>query len=460
MSETVAPTPAPFLPTAKLLVAALLSVALTAACDSAPRRPNVLLVTVDTLRADRLGTYGFAGARTPHLDAFAETATVFERAISASSRTAPSHASLFTSRWVRDHAIGYRNGSTRLRDEVTLAALLGEAGYETAAFVGNSMLHRRLGLDRGFALYDDRLPDAESNRPLMFERVAERTTLPAVEWLAAPRTQPYFLWVQYNDPHGPYTPPAGFAPAPETPSSPERSLPLLAEHHGRGGIPAYQAFEGERAPSRYRARYDGEIRYLDEWLGELLKAVEEYGGGRETVVVLTADHGESLGEEDVWFAHGIATTPNLVHVPLVLKAPGFEPGRVPFLVHHVDVLPTLLDLLGLPPLAGAAGTSLVPLLRGGEPLPERILFADTGNDVSAYRGDRFVRKSAVEGEGDASWRYSGNAWARDGSWAPDDVAPDLAEALRAYTVDRAEFAPAPPASRPTEERLRALGYLR
>lgn len=439
----------------------MLILMLVSACDRGPSLPNVLLVTVDTLRADRLGAYGFPGGSSPQLDQFAEGAVVFERAISASSRTAPSHASLFTSRWVRDHSIGYVNGGTRLGEEVTLAATLTAAGYDTAAFVGNSMLHRRIGLDLGFAEYDDDLPDAEANRPLVFERVAEQTTGRAVAWLARARSAPYFLWVQYNDPHGPYTPPPRWVPEPEVGgrSAEEPSLPLLAEHHGEGGIPAYQAFEGQRAPSAYRARYTGEIRYFDEWLGRLLRATDENAKGRETIVVFTADHGESLGEENVWFAHGLATTPNLVHVPLLLRARGLAPGRVDAFVHHVDVVPTLLELIGLAPREGAAGQSLVPLLRDGEPLPKRILFADTGNDVSAYRGAQFARKTLVEREDEVVWRFSGNTWEQDGSWTETVVAEDLTDSLRSHTEDRVPFVNAPPLRVSEKERLRVLGYL-
>jgi arylsulfatase A-like enzyme len=432
-----------------------------AGCAREPGRPNVLLVTVDTLRADQLGVYGFPGDSSPNIDALARGAVVFERALSASSRTAPSHASLFTSRWVRDHSIGYTNGATRLGDETTLAGLLSAAGYETAAFIGNSMLHRRLGLNSGFAYYDDRLPDAEANRPMLFERVAEKTTMPVVGWLAEPRSRPFFLWVQYNDPHGPYTPPAGYAASSplETEAATETQLPTLLGHDGHGGIPAYQVFGDERRPSQYRARYTGEIRYFDEWIGKLLLALEQHAGGRETIVVLTADHGESLGEDDVWFAHGTATTPNLVHVPLLLRAPGFAPRRVSTLVHHVDVLPTLLDLIGLPPLSGAAGVSLVPLLAGDGALPERTLFADTGNDVSAYRGTAFLRQNLELRDGEEVWSFSGHSWLPDGSWSDAPVSEDLKRALGDYDRDRAPPRAAPPMKADTQERLRALGYL-
>src|SRR5262245_27503137 len=132
---------------ARRVLPAFLTVALAAACGPtrAPSRPDILLVTIDTLRADHVGVYGAGARATPHLDALAAQGVVFLRALAASSRTAPAHATLFTSQWVRDHAIGYRNGATRLDDEITLAAILANEGYQTAAFVSNTMLQRRIG---------------------------------------------------------------------------------------------------------------------------------------------------------------------------------------------------------------------------------------------------------------------------------------------------------------------------
>lgn len=356
---------------------------------------------------------------------------------------------------MRDHSIGYTNGATRLGDETTLAALLADAGYDTAAFIGNSMLHRRLGLNRGFAHYDDRLPDSEANR-LRFERGAEKTTLPATRWLAAPRSSPFFLWVQYNDPHGPYTPPSGYAPSAAPVDG--TALPALREQHGVGGIPAYQVVGDERTPAQYQARYTGEIRYFDEWLGKLLYATERNANGRETVIVLTADHGESLGEDGIWFAHGNATTPNLVHVPLLLRAPNVAAARVSSLVHHVDVVPTLLDLIGLPPIPNAAGLSLLPLVREGKSLPERTLFSDVGNDVSAYRGDRFARLTLVEWNGETSWRLVTHQWKPDGSWAEAPAEENLEREVIEYTKHRVPTLQAPQLTPAAEAGLRALGY--
>jgi arylsulfatase len=444
----------------RIAAGSILAAILFAGCGEPAPMPNVLLVTADTLRPDYLGAYGFRGESSPSFDAYATRSVLFERAIAASSRTAPSHASLFTSRWVRDHSIGYRNGSTRLGDEPSLPELLAQAGYDTAAFIGNTMLRRRVGLDRGFSVFDDELPDSELNRDV-FERVAEKTTPRAVEWLARERDAPFFLWVQYNDPHGPYTPPAPYVePFAELDVGEGEPLPALEIQRGIGGIPAYQVIGTERNLSDYTARYAGEVRYFDAWFGRLLEAVETATGGRPLLVVVTADHGESLGEDGIYFSHGYATTPNLVHVPLLIHAPGISPRRIRTLVHHVDVLPTVLEWLGLPLPASIAGLSLVPLLTGADELPERTVFADVGAEVSAYRGDRFLR---VRLKGDLGGTRAGSPvayrWGRDGSWTPDSSAPDLLDHTLRYSTARAPMRKAEELESDDRKRLRALGYL-
>ncbi|MGH0030136.1 MAG: sulfatase [Myxococcota bacterium] len=445
-------------------------VALLAGCGpgpetapSGPPRADVLLVTLDTLRADHLGVHGAGADATPALDAWAQDAVVFERALAASSRTAPSHATLFTSRWVAGHAIGYRNGATRLANEATLAALLAAAGYETAAFVSNAMLRRRVGLDAGFAHYDDVLPDSETNRPV-FERVAGKTTRRAIAWLERPRRGPVprFLWVHYNDPHGPYTPPERWVRPPA--GEPETPLPLLAQQRGLGGIPAYQAFGDEREARQYRARYAGEIRYLDGSLGRLLAAAEEQAGAAGVVVAITADHGESLGEDGIWFSHGHGTAPNLAHVPLLLRADGLPATRVREPVHHVDLLPTLLEQVGLPVPPGARGVALGPVVRGEATLPaDRPLYVDVGAEVSVYRGDVFLRARFGKNVGAvAEGSREAFRWSDGASWQPladDALRAELSALAEAYDAEREtlRFADAP--SDQDESRLRALGYL-
>jgi arylsulfatase A-like enzyme len=418
-------------------------------------KPDVLLVVVDTLRADRLGAYGFPAAVSPHVDALAARGVVFERAIAAGTETAPSHASIMTSRWVSRHSIGTKNGTTRLDGEETLAARLRAEGFATGAFIGNMMLQRRIGLDAGFDAYDDELPEHEANRPHYFERTAAPTTERALAWLAAQRgDQPVFLWLHYQDPHGPYTPPAPFTAAfPELVQGDEAPLPLLGNNSGAGGIPAYQRVGDERQPSRYARRYAGEVAAFDDALGRLLGAFE--GRGRPAVILLTADHGESFGENARWFVHGHSVTPDQARVPLVLVAPGLAPGRRSELVHHVDVLPTVLEWVGAKPLSEADGLALGPLLRKHEPLPERSVFCESPEEQGAYRGDRFVRAgppAAAERNGTFRWQPG---------FAPERAEPDaaLGRELAAHGESRTPLRYHGALLSPAEvARLRALGY--
>ncbi len=429
-------------------------------CDgsSPPARPDLLLITLDTLRADHLGAYGAPAGSTPELDRLAERSVVFERMLAASSRTAPSHASIFSSRFARAHSVGFANGSTRLADGATLASRLAQAGYETAAFVSNSMLKRRIGLDQGFARYDDALPDSEANRPV-FERVAVKTTASALAWLAGPRAHPRFLWVHYNDPHGPYTPPPEFV-KPEVVSAPESALPELAIERGLGGIPAYQVIGGERGPGQYRARYAGEIRYLDASIARLVASFLASATDAGAVVAVTADHGEALGEEGLYFSHGFGTAPNLAHVPFILFADGLTPRRVAGLVHHVDILPTLLEAAGLPIPEGLDGVTLFGIARGeGSPPADRALFVDVGEEVSVYRGETFVRaRFGPDLGGVTSGSRRAHRWLSDQSWPVSAREPSLERLVDDYAGKRVPLLAAPPLAEEDAARLRALGY--
>jgi arylsulfatase len=425
-------------------------------------RPSILLVTYDTLRADHLGAYGYPEPVSPHFDALAERGVLYERAVAASSRTAPSHATIMTSRYVRDHSIGHRNGSTRLGDEETLARVLSQEGYATAAFVSNMMLNRRVGLDAGFEIFDDQLPDREYTRAV-YERLARGTTDRAVGWLLGVKP-PFFLWVHYNDPHGPYTPPRSFqrftgvAP-PGVPPGAE-PLPVLDQQRGWQGIPDYQALGSFRLPRQYRGLYAGEIRYVDENVGPLLEGAESAAGRGGLVALLTSDHGESLGETGFFFSHGHATTPDLCHVPLLLLAPDLEAGRASELVHHVDVMPTLLDLVGIAPPEESAGLALGRYWRTGEALPDRVVFADVGAEVSAYRADRFERRRLEGDLGDtAEGSRTAHRWPLDGAWTDAGDDPVIQEAIEAYLARETPLHWAPDFDASEEEGLRALGYL-
>jgi arylsulfatase len=430
---------------------------------SPPEPPNVLLITVDTLRADRLGVYGFPADTSPNIDRLGASGVVFERAIAASSKTAPSHATIMTSLYPRQHAIGHRNGDSALRDEPTLAESFRRAGYRTAAFVGNILLVKKLGFDRGFDLYDDDLPTPEINRPHVVERRADATTARAIEWIESARG-PFFLWVHYQDPHGPYTPPRElverFSVDPEVGGGPLR---VLSGNDDRGGIPSYQVLGELRDPAGYESRYAAEIFYADAAIGRLLAAVDR--SGPDALIALTADHGESLGEQGFYYQHTQSTSPEVARVPFILRAPVLQPERRSELVSHVDLMPTLLQLAGLDAPPRARGVALAPILNDAEPAPDRFVFCDNGNEVSAYRGTGFIQMRGTRrawakpgqkpGERLRSSRFG---WKDVGRWGPSLRQPPVPEPVLAYTRSAVPMNELTPPSAEELERLRALGY--
>jgi arylsulfatase A-like enzyme len=294
-----------------------------------PKPRDVLLITIDTARADRFSHIGEAGPGTPRIDALADEGAGFSNAISPVPLTLPAHASLLTGRQPPSHTVR-DNGAYRLPEiETTLAEVLAEAGFVTGAFVGAEVLDARYGLDQGFATYDDEIAGPGTSPFLYYpERTGEEVVAAATRWLDAQADAPVFAWVHLFDPHTPYRPP-----------EPERS--------------------------RYSSPYDGEIAYVDRVVGQLLDGWERRRGLARTLVVVTSDHGEALGE------HGEKTHGVLVHdatllVPLVIRAPGLHvTDTIAQPVHLIDVMPTMLSLLGLDEPAGVQGRDLGPLLRGG-----------------------------------------------------------------------------------------------
>jgi choline-sulfatase len=296
-----------------------------------PRDPNlsVLLVTIDTLRADALGCYGNSRAQTPWIDRLARDGVRFSSAHAHNVVTLPSHANLLSGRYPLDHGVRDNTGFRFPDATPTLATLLHDRGFRTGAFVSAFPLDARFGLARGFDVYDDRIGGGEWRGDFtMPERPGGRTVAGAVRWLGPPGGRQSFAWVHLYEPHFPYAPPEPFA-------------------------------------SRFRdAPYHGEVAAADAALGPLLQRVVEAGPAAHTLVVLTSDHGEALGEHGE-ATHGVFAYEPTLHVPLVFWAPGLlRPRVVDAPVRHVDVLPTVLDLLGIDAPPGLVGRSVRPLLAG------------------------------------------------------------------------------------------------
>jgi choline-sulfatase len=296
---------------------------------------SLVLITIDTLRADRVGAYGYAGARTPTMDRLAREGARFSHAFATAPITLTSHASLMTGRYPAGH--GARHNGMRLDlTTPTLAETLKQAGFSTGAFVGAFPLDRRFGLIKGFQTYGDRMPRGASGRPAS-ERPGRAVADEAVAWLDRHRGQRFFLWVHLFEPHTPYGDPAS-----------------------RGRRPA-------------QARYDDDVAEADAQAGRIVEAL---GPDRAaTLTVVTADHGEAFGEHGE-IGHSIFVYDTTLQVPLLLSGPGVPRGRtIDGRVSLIDVAPTVLRLLGISSL-DADGIDLGPATNGA-PVPSRDLYAES-----------------------------------------------------------------------------------
>jgi len=398
--------------------------------------PNILLVTIDTLRADHLGAYGYGRIETPNIDRLAKRGTLFSQAFSPVPLTLPAHAAIMTGTVPPIH--GVRNNGQRLpAGPRTLAEILKGRGYRTGAFVGAFPLDSRFGLNRGFETYDDRYGSRNASRDLTFvERRADDVNAPAAAWISARSGEPFFAWVHYFDPHTPYEPPP----------------PYAAGYRGR--------------------EYDGEIAYADAALGRLLARLEASGLLENTLVVLTADHGESLGEHGE-ATHGIFIYDSTLHVPLILAHPALIPaGRtVGSPVGLTDLAPTILDLLGIPLPAGMDGISAAPALKskpgsGGPNVEGREMY------IECQAGWLDRRWAPLRGIRTGTWKYIDAPQAelydlRTDSGETRNVLSThpaevrrLSEALgRIVRTAPATAAKSEPMSAETRRKLRSLGYV-
>jgi choline-sulfatase len=293
---------------------------------------NLLLVTIDTLRADHVGCYGYANIQTPTLDALAQRGVLFENAVTTTPLTPPSHASMFTGLYPYQHGVRNTGGFVLQSSSVTLAEMLQQQGWDTAAFVGASVLKKVVGLDQGFTLYDDEMPNPDAQQLREYpERPAGAVVDRAIHWLDTRSTdKPFFLWVHVFDPHIPYEPPAPY-------------------------------------DKQYAKQpYDGEIAYADHELGRLFETVSKKAPADNTLIAVLADHGESLADHGE-YTHGVFLYDATVHIPFLLAGPGVPAKlRVKQQVRTIDLLPTLLALLGGAAPPNVEGTSLTPTFAGGE----------------------------------------------------------------------------------------------
>jgi choline-sulfatase len=436
----------------------------------------IILIVVDTLRADHLSVYGYARPTSPTLERWARRGVVFERAYASSPWTLPSFASIYTGQSPSVHSAGYLlpeggddrheiaggmtiHGETKLfaplaPDSVTLAEILCAAGYATGAVVNNPFLHPRFGIDRGFAHYDyEGGNDADVRRS---DEMVDR----ALVWIDEQQGRPFFLLLHLFDPHMNYD-----APEPHRGRFSEAvgsmgTLPVQDTPALRSGARGIEAVDRKFIA----AAYDEEIAFVDAQVGRLMNQLERRGLTGSALVVLTADHGEELFDHES-FGHGHTLYEEQLRVPLMLMGRGVEPGRHDVPVSIIDVAPTLLEAAGMDRPQGMEGFSLWGAASGTSPPPERLIYAER-------RGSLPERKVVIR------WPYKLIVEAGDREPRLYDLSADPAERMnlsgqrpqvmavlggeleRRFQLD-AGRAPAASADLDAEtlEKLRALGYM-
>jgi arylsulfatase A-like enzyme/Flp pilus assembly protein TadD len=297
----------------------------------------IVLISIDTLRADHLPVYGYTKVRTPAIDALAADGTVFESAWSHSPQTLPSHTSILSGQLPFEHGIRDNGGFTVKPGQWLIQRALHDAGWKTGGFVSAYVLRRETGIAQGFDTYDSDLPAASPEASIgMIQRDGADTLEAATRWLNAQTDPKFFLFVHFYEPHKPYSPPARYA----------MYLP-----------------------------YDGDIAYADELVGRLLDRLRAKGLYNRATIVLLSDHGEGLGDHGEQ-EHGLFLYRETTHVPLMIKRSGDSPRRVAAPVQHIDVVPTLLEIAKLPRPSNLRGRSLTPLLDGSGSIPETGIYSE------------------------------------------------------------------------------------
>ncbi len=439
---------------------------LTGCARIAPAEPwNVLLITIDTLRADYLGCYGGNRALTPNLDRLAAEGTLFTDAYTAMPITLPSHTSIMTGLYPRHHGV-LSHAYTLGQKFRTAAQIFRDAGYQTIAFISSHVLDPRYGLSRGFDFYWKRYDyDAKRAEAIRQESGFDILTEAVENWSDRGATQPYFAWIHWFHPHKPYDPPP-----------PWRAL--YDKREDRSVNADVATFEklwfGEidlpqETIDRFRDLYAGEVTYTDQQVGIALAHLRKAGLLDHTIVVVIADHGEMLYEHDRYFGHDVMLYDPSIRVPFLIWAPGLVPAgtMVSATARSVDILPTILELAGLPPVAGAIdGRSLVEAIEG-ESIGDVPVFAELFPPKENWKceprhavragGWKLIREDGVEGGAlfhvDADPGETENLFGRGGAKR------DEMETLLKAQMDVGVSTEKPRLSPAEERRLRALGYL-
>jgi len=462
-----------------LLVLAALAIA-SSACSGRPsqgtaarpgpevkERPPVILITVDTLRADHMSVYRYARNTTPHLAEWAAKGAVFEQAYTYWPKTRGSFVAIMTGRTAGES--GYSPKHPELHAfNPTLAETLQKEGYDTTAFVDNANVAGSLGFSRGFRTYVEMWADAS-----LKDEVArtEAITKRGIEYVRSKgKGDGFFLWLHYVNPHAPYTPPAPFDTAFTDRPKPDPTLKVVDGFFG--GVSKQWAIPGKRLLSDYVNAYDGEIAYADTQLDQVLHALDTTGVLSRATVIVTSDHGESLGEHDYYFDHGANLFDPVQRIPFIVLGRGARAVRSEVLISTLDIMPTILDAarVSFPP--GLAGRSALPFAAGRQESTRDTL---VGENDRGHQGiwDRRYKLIDTDPRATKSVRQFFDRTEDPGERKPR---PDLKEAAKKFEVGldehrdvelrsairtraQLEGKVSPPRSRAECEQLKALGYV-
>ncbi|MCW5893541.1 MAG: sulfatase-like hydrolase/transferase [bacterium] len=456
-------------------------------------RPNIVLVLIDTLRADHLGTYGYSRPTSPNIDAFAADAVLFEQAFSQSSWTKPAMASLLTGHYPSMHQTNLEQQKLP-ESETIVTQLLRDQGYRTAVLSGNPWITPDYGFGRGvdhfYSIYDERfarvtlfmnalkrISKQTGGRNWIYNKVKllvqgelsttardEVLTTEASRWLDANHDRPFYMHVHYMSPHHPYDP-----PPPYDKWVPDKSAKPVTYYPKKSYFPFD---EGQAIPEAQRedmiARYDGDILFVDTVFQKLLGKLKSLGILDDTIVIVVADHGEEFYEHKNW-GHGQGLYNELIHVPLIIRYPkAFQPSRIGTPVMSVDILPTVLELASAPPKPTAAGRSLVPLAKGDTVPRNPQAFSELIYRFGATRSVVDDKHKLIHKQQDQRVASELYDLSTDYPEQKDLVAQDATEAakLQSQMTDTLKWADAHKATAAEAKiddemgkRLKALGYL-
>lgn len=347
---------------------------------------NVVLAVIDTLRADHLSCYGYPRQTSPNLDRFALDAVRFERAYTAWPETCPSMAAMLSGMPCQSNGVVIDTPKPISPKLDLLPEILQANGWATAAFVMNSVLPKKGHYDQGFDRYVEVWNRSDNPQ-------GRRDVDLACAWLKENAERPFFLWLHCVEPHAPYEgkkPERFVGDASYDPTRRVVVRPAERKFEAVGGIPGVSRIEGHDELAYYVARYDSDVFDADAKFGQLLRQIDSLGIADRTLVIFVADHGEGFGEHD-YFWHGAVPFDETAHVPLVIRAPGIPKGVATDVVSTVDLMPTVLEFLGVPVPGVCEGRSLLPVMRDPAAATGRIVFSESGDERRGRNWQRSVR---------------------------------------------------------------------